>query len=136
MIDQFNNIIDMYIFRTNEEFNTSHIENAFNVPYMFKTQEGIDLNCQTDPPVLCNLIWLKLIYIFFVIINHAGKVKNPEFLTQISSILEKQDHLVVVINQLLKLSNGSFPSFFLMESIILLDIYMYIEGLQQRRQIT
>lgn len=56
MIDQFNNIIDMYIFRTNEEFNTSHIENAFNVPYMFKTQEGIDLNYQTDPPVLCNLI--------------------------------------------------------------------------------
>lgn len=115
MIDQFNNIIDMYIFRTNEEFNTSHIENAFNVPYMFKTQEGIDLNYQTDPPVLCNLIWLKLIFSFLVIINHAGKVKNPEFLTQISSILEKQDHLVVVINQLLKLSNGSFPSFFLID---------------------
>lgn len=46
----------MHIFRTNEEFNTSHIENAFNVPYMFKTQEGIDLNSQTDPPVLCNVI--------------------------------------------------------------------------------
>lgn len=41
----------MHIFRTNEEFNTSHIENAFNVPYMFKTQEGINLNYQADPPV-------------------------------------------------------------------------------------
>ncbi|XP_062027205.1 protein HIGH ARSENIC CONTENT 1, mitochondrial [Rosa rugosa] len=52
--------------RTNEEFNTSHVENAFNVPYMFKTQEG--------------------------------KVKNPEFLTHISSMLKKQDHLVVGCN--------------------------------------
>ncbi|KAL6144092.1 PREDICTED: rhodanese-like domain-containing protein 19, mitochondrial [Fragaria vesca subsp. vesca] len=52
--------------RTSEEFNTSHIENAINVPYMFKTQEG--------------------------------KVKNPEFLIRISSILKKQDHLVVGCN--------------------------------------
>ncbi|KDP29630.1 hypothetical protein JCGZ_18792 [Jatropha curcas] len=26
--------------RTTEEFNKSHIENALNVPYMFKTQQG------------------------------------------------------------------------------------------------
>ncbi|KAL6135061.1 hypothetical protein ACLB2K_067289 [Fragaria x ananassa] len=54
------------IYRTSEEFKTSHIENAINVPYMFKTQEG--------------------------------KVKNPQFLTRISSILKKQDHLVVGCN--------------------------------------
>ncbi|CAK7348288.1 unnamed protein product [Dovyalis caffra] len=27
--------------RTNEEFNKSHVDNALNVPFMFKTDEGL-----------------------------------------------------------------------------------------------
>ncbi|PQM34524.1 rhodanese-like domain-containing protein 19 mitochondrial isoform X1 [Prunus yedoensis var. nudiflora] len=39
---------------------------------------------------------LNIPYMF--ITEEAGRVKNPEFLTQISSILKKQDHLVVGCN--------------------------------------
>ncbi|XP_057494284.1 protein HIGH ARSENIC CONTENT 1, mitochondrial [Actinidia eriantha] len=52
--------------RTNEEFSKGHIDNALNVPYMFKTQEG--------------------------------RVKNPEFLAQVSSICQKEDQLIVGCN--------------------------------------
>ncbi|KAI5339978.1 PREDICTED: thiosulfate sulfurtransferase [Prunus dulcis] len=34
----------------------------------------------------------------YMFITEEGRVKNPEFLTQISSILKKQDHLVVGCN--------------------------------------
>ncbi|KAL5788836.1 hypothetical protein ACOSP7_005785 [Xanthoceras sorbifolium] len=51
--------------RTTEEFDKSHVivDNALNVPYLFKTQEG--------------------------------RVKNPEFLSQVSSVCNKEDHIVV-----------------------------------------
>ncbi|XP_024032151.1 protein HIGH ARSENIC CONTENT 1, mitochondrial [Morus notabilis] len=52
--------------RTPEEFNKSHVDGAFNVPYMFITQEG--------------------------------RVENPDFLSQVSAICKKDDHLVVGCN--------------------------------------
>ncbi|KAL8238955.1 hypothetical protein R6Q59_015522 [Mikania micrantha] len=52
--------------RTNEEFIKSHVENALNIPYLFKTQEG--------------------------------RVKNPEFLAQVSALCDKEDALVVACN--------------------------------------
>ncbi|KAK8490946.1 hypothetical protein V6N13_031780 [Hibiscus sabdariffa] len=52
--------------RTPEEYNKSHIDNAFHVPYMFFTQQG--------------------------------KVKNPEFLKEVSSILKKDDLIIVGCN--------------------------------------
>ncbi|MBA0632425.1 hypothetical protein Godav_001164, partial [Gossypium davidsonii] len=52
--------------RTPEEFSKSHSHHAFNVPYMFITQEG--------------------------------RVKNPEFLKEVSLILKKDDHIIVGCN--------------------------------------
>ncbi|KAH8489194.1 hypothetical protein H0E87_024732 [Populus deltoides] len=52
--------------RTAEEFNKSHVDNALNVPFMFKTDEG--------------------------------RVKNPEFLSKVASICNKDDYLVVGCN--------------------------------------
>ncbi|XP_047309505.1 protein HIGH ARSENIC CONTENT 1, mitochondrial-like [Impatiens glandulifera] len=52
--------------RTNEEFSRGHVDNALNVPYIFKTPDG-------------NFI-------------------NPEFLAQVSLLLQKDDSLVVGCN--------------------------------------
>ncbi|KAK1417778.1 hypothetical protein QVD17_26912 [Tagetes erecta] len=42
--------------RTSEEFNKSHVENALNIPYMFKTQEGRVINPDflAQVSALCN----------------------------------------------------------------------------------
>ncbi|KAI3853245.1 hypothetical protein MKW92_019417 [Papaver armeniacum] len=52
--------------RTVEEYNKSHVENAINIPYLFKTPEG--------------------------------RLKNPEFLDQVSAVCTKDDQLVVACN--------------------------------------
>ncbi|KAL9148525.1 hypothetical protein ABFS82_12G046900 [Erythranthe guttata] len=49
--------------RTEEEFKNGHLENAFNIPYMFNTPQGM--------------------------------VKNPNFIDQVVSRCDKEDHLIV-----------------------------------------
>ncbi|KAL0758811.1 hypothetical protein Bca101_074961 [Brassica carinata] len=52
--------------RTNEEFAKSHFDDALNIPYMFKTDEG--------------------------------RIVNPDFLPQVSSVCKKDDNLIVACN--------------------------------------
>ncbi|KAG6748482.1 hypothetical protein POTOM_048405 [Populus tomentosa] len=60
--------------RTAEEFNKSHVDNALNVPFMFKTDEG--------------------------------RVKNPEFLSKVASICNKDDYLVVGFEHVTNMEGG------------------------------
>ncbi|XP_047177162.1 protein HIGH ARSENIC CONTENT 1, mitochondrial isoform X1 [Vigna umbellata] len=67
--------------RSVEEFNKSHAENAYNVPYMFITEAGkMSLKGQS-----------KSIKIW-------GRVKNPDFVEQVAAICENEDHLIVACN--------------------------------------
>ncbi|KAI3960753.1 hypothetical protein MKW92_048494 [Papaver armeniacum] len=61
--------------RTVEEYNKSHVENAINIPYLFKTPEVI-----------------------FRVCHNFRQAKNPEFLDQVSAVCTKDDQLVVACN--------------------------------------
>ncbi|KAH1032316.1 hypothetical protein J1N35_044490 [Gossypium stocksii] len=80
--------------RTPEEFSKSHIDDAFNAPYMFITQEG--------------------------------KVKNPEFLKEVSLILKKDDHIIVGCNSG---GRGVRACVDLIEAVSLLIYYKNVFGL-------
>lgn len=80
--------------RTIEEFQEGHIENAQNVPYMFKTQEG-------DQLIMCmqfisSLYTTQILAKSFGFWLFPGRAKNPEFITQVSALFKKDDPLVVV----------------------------------------
>lgn len=80
--------------RTNEEFSKSHFEDALNIPYMFKTDEGdYSINLAIIPSSFLKLsaIKLKKYCEWFV-----GRVINPDFLPQVALVCKKDEHLIVV----------------------------------------
>ncbi|XP_024958204.1 protein HIGH ARSENIC CONTENT 1, mitochondrial-like [Citrus sinensis] len=96
--------------RTTEEFNESHVHGALNVPYLFITQEG-DLefiilpnfqnpeatNTVLDASYIVspgNVSRKQFVFSDFLAI-FPGRVKNPEFLTQVASVCSKEDHIIV-----------------------------------------
>lgn len=82
--------------RTEEEYKEGHLENSWNIPYMFDTPEGEVLSFI--------FVWILILNFYFFLINLiSGRVKNPKFLEQVLSAYSKEDRLVVV--RILKKTN-------------------------------
>ncbi|KAK9176491.1 hypothetical protein WN944_028508 [Citrus x changshan-huyou] len=119
--------------RTTEEFNESHVHGALNVPYLFITQEG-DLefiilpnfqnpeatNTVLDASYIVspgNVSRKQFVFSDFLAI-FPGRVKNPEFLTQVASVCSKEDHIIVEYFASTKLRKNSLrPILSIMDAI-------------------
>uniref|UniRef100_J3L8Q8 Rhodanese domain-containing protein n=1 Tax=Oryza brachyantha TaxID=4533 RepID=J3L8Q8_ORYBR len=64
-----------YETRTEEEMSKGHLHNSLNVPFMFFTPQGMP-----TPPANSTAI---------------GREKNPLFVEQFSSLVSKEEHVVV-----------------------------------------
>lgn len=89
------------LLRTEEEFKNGHVDvkNIVNVPYMFETPKGwfrFQFCCK--PTLTFNLKYLcdSLVLVNVSYVDVTGRVKNPEFLEQVSSTFNKDDILIVV----------------------------------------
>ena len=100
-----------FVCRTTKEFNESHVRGALNVPYLFITQDGNfefiilpnfqnpeDTNTVLDASYIVspgNVSRKQFVVSDFLAIL-PGRVKNPEFLTHVASVCNKEDHIIVV----------------------------------------